>query len=38
MDTTNDDKIDRIGRAVSSIVIALLAAMFAYGYLSPIFG
>jgi hypothetical protein len=38
MDTINDDKIDRIGRAVSSIVLSLLAAMFAYGYLSPIFG
>jgi hypothetical protein len=38
MDTTNDDKIDRIGRTVSSIIIALLVVMFAYGYLSPIFG
>jgi hypothetical protein len=38
MDEINQDKIDRIGRFVSSIAIALLAAMFAYAYLSPIIG
>ena len=38
METTNQDKIDRIGRTVSSIALALLAAMFAYAFLSPIIG
>jgi hypothetical protein len=28
-----DEKADRIGRLVSSVFIALLAAMFVYGYL-----
>lgn len=34
----NDDgRIDAIGRRVSTIVIALLAALFAYGYLGHLF-
>ena len=32
------DWADRIGKTVSSIAVALLAALFAYGYLGHFFG
>ena len=32
------DWADRIGRALSSIVVALLAVLFAYGYLGHFVG
>jgi hypothetical protein len=33
-----DDRIDAIGRRLSTVIIALLAALFAYGYLGHLFG
>ena len=32
----NDDWADRIGKQVSTIFLACLAALFAYGYLVPL--
>jgi hypothetical protein len=36
-DESPQDWADRIGKRVSTVVIALLAALFAVGYLVPIF-
>lgn len=33
----SDKSAERIGRAVSVIFLGLLAALFAYGYLAPLF-
>lgn len=31
------DGADRVGRAISSVFVVLLAALFAYGFVWPIF-
>jgi len=36
MNEDQQDWADRIGRRVATAFIALLVAMFAYGYLSPL--
>ena len=33
MDESKQDRADRVGKRVSTIAIALLIALFAYGYL-----
>jgi len=34
----DQDFVDRIGRRVSAVFVALLLAFFAYAYLHPFFG
>ncbi len=36
MDETTQDWADRVGKHISTVVIALLAALFAYAYLVPL--
>ena len=33
----DDERIDRIGRVISAVFVALLAVYFAYGYLRGLF-
>lgn len=35
--TERDDSADKVGRAVSTVVIVLLAALFAYAYVGRLF-
>jgi hypothetical protein len=35
MDVNRDDIAGRIGKAIATIFVILLLAMFAYGYLAP---
>jgi hypothetical protein len=35
MDENQDDIADRIGKAIATVFVILLLAMFAYGYLAP---
>ncbi len=34
-DETAQDRADRVGKRIATIVIVLLIALFAYGYLGP---
>ena len=38
MDESENDWADRIGKQASTVFIALLFLMFAYGYLGQLFG
>jgi hypothetical protein len=37
MNEVEQDWVERVGKSVSSIVIVLLAALFVYAYLGPLF-
>ena len=37
MDRNFDDTADKIGRRAATVFVVLLYAMFAYGYLAPLF-
>jgi len=38
VDDGTQDWADRVGRRIAITIVALLAAMLAYGYLGPLFG